>query len=358
MTEDRLRQTSVRKRLLMIAQYPIAVAILIYLFYTAFQDDSFSRLRKQSSQWEASNWALLLGAFLAGLLAVSTTFFRWWGVVRALDLPFRIRDAFRLGFVGFLFNLLPMGVGAGDSLKAYFIAQQQPGRQTEAVSTVIVDRLIGLYALAMVAAIALLAVDVQDATVEQVLRVTMGFLVLGGIAGVLFVFWGGRSGKPDVDQLADSDTVGQRIVNALLLFRSKLGRLALLLLLSLVTHVLYALCVYMIACGLGGLHPSLGQHVVMVAFANVVSSVPGLGLGGFEWGLNFFYDRVAGFDNSEGFVVALGYRLVTISITLIGAAYYLSSRAEMRKLMQAAQAAEQREPSSDTESNAVDDGTV
>ncbi|MCP4813326.1 MAG: hypothetical protein GY888_12500, partial [Planctomycetaceae bacterium] len=159
---------------------------------------------------------------------------------------------------------------------------------------------------------------------------------------LVFIFWGGRLQQPDLAQLSESDTVGQRIVTALLLYRSKLGRLAALLTLSLLTHVLFAVCVFMIACGLGGDHPSWGQHVVMVAIANVAGSIPlPGGLGGFEYGLDFLYRRVANVQDSQGFVVALGFRLVTLGIALVGVFYYLAGRREMNRLMQAAEEASQ-----------------
>ncbi|MFP6604489.1 MAG: lysylphosphatidylglycerol synthase domain-containing protein, partial [Pirellulaceae bacterium] len=214
---------------------------------------------------------------------------------------------------------------------------QHPGRKTEAVSSVVADRLLGLYALAIVAAAALLNVEVVDPKVRAVLQGTLGFLLVGGVAGVIFIFWGGRFGKPDLNQLTESDTVGQRILTALLLFRSKLGRLFALLILSLFTHVFFALCVFMIACGLGGNHPSWGQHVVMVSIANVAGSIPVPGgLGAFEMALDFLYRRVADVQDSQGFVVALGFRLMTLGIALVGVVYYLSGRRELSRLMREA----------------------
>ncbi len=344
MTEETPGRRRIRKLLVGAAQYAVSLMILAVLFRGATQDESFIRLQREAEQWQLGNWMLLGGAFLVGLGAVATTFFRWWAMVRALDLPFRLQDAFRLGFVGFFFGFLTFGVGGGDSVKAIFIARQQPGRKTEAVSTVIADRLMGLYALAIVAAVALLTIDVVDEKVRVVLQGTLGFLLAGGVAVVVFIFWGGRFQKPDLGQLSEQDSVGQRIVTALLLYRSKLGRLGALLTLSLLTHVLFALCVFMIASGLGGDHPSWGQHVVMVSIANVAGSLPlPAGLGGFEFGLDFLYRRVANIEDSRGFVVALGFRLVTLGIALVGVFYYLVGRREMDRLRHAAEADSQQD---------------
>ena len=83
-------------------------------------------------------------------LAVGCTsiqFLRWYLLVRALDLPFTVGGAFRLGLVGAFYNsFLPGSVG-GDLLKAYYIARSQPTRRAAAVATVLADRLVGLFGL-------------------------------------------------------------------------------------------------------------------------------------------------------------------------------------------------------------------
>src|SRR5439155_2965630 len=80
------------------------------------------------------------------LASVLLTFLRWYFLVRAQDLPFTISSALRLGMIGFyLSTFLPGSVG-GDIIKAAFIAREQ-SRRTVAVTTVIVDRVIGLCGL-------------------------------------------------------------------------------------------------------------------------------------------------------------------------------------------------------------------
>ncbi len=74
-------------------------------------------------------------------------FFRWYLLVRALDLPFTIGAAYRLGLVGSFWNTFAPGSVGGDLVKAYYIARGQPGRRAAAVATVIVDRLVGLFGL-------------------------------------------------------------------------------------------------------------------------------------------------------------------------------------------------------------------
>jgi uncharacterized membrane protein YbhN (UPF0104 family) len=88
-------------------------------------------------------FGLTLAALTVGALL---TFLRWYFLVRAAGLPFRLTDALRLGLIGFFFNnLLPGGVG-GDVVKAVFIAREQ-SRRAIAVATILVDRFLAVWGI-------------------------------------------------------------------------------------------------------------------------------------------------------------------------------------------------------------------
>src|SRR5689334_16244812 len=73
-------------------------------------------------QWLAAS-AVLVAA------AISLQLFRWYVLVRALDLPFTLYNAFRLGMVGLFYNTFLPGSVGGDLVKAYFIAKAHPERK-------------------------------------------------------------------------------------------------------------------------------------------------------------------------------------------------------------------------------------
>lgn len=93
------------------------------------------------------DWAryALCGLLCAGVVA--SQYVRWFVLVRALDLPFTLRNAFRLGMVGTFYNTFLPGAIGGDLIKAFFIAKDQPNRRAAAVSTVVADRALGLFGL-------------------------------------------------------------------------------------------------------------------------------------------------------------------------------------------------------------------
>jgi hypothetical protein len=59
-------------------------------------------------------------------------------------------------------------------------------------------------------------------------------------------------------------------------------------------------------------------------------------LGGFEFALDWLYRTMgpAGMADSWGFVVALGYRIVTLVIAGIGVVVYLASRKDIKRLIE------------------------
>src|SRR5262245_50011188 len=116
-----------------VAKFTLAFGILAVLFYRLRGQDVFTRLVN-----EPKNWGALLAAQFLVLAAISLNYVRWYVLVRALELDFRLGDAFRLGSIGMLINqILPAGSVGGDLLKAVFIAREQPGKRTEAVASVL-----------------------------------------------------------------------------------------------------------------------------------------------------------------------------------------------------------------------------
>ena len=109
-----------------------------------------------------------------------------------------MRDAFRLGFLGYLMNFVSLGSVGGDLFKAVFIAHEQPGKRAEAVATVFIDRVVGLYGLFVVATIAILCTGQLQTAVEQVRIISIGTLagtVVGAVGILALLVPGVTSGR-------------------------------------------------------------------------------------------------------------------------------------------------------------------
>jgi uncharacterized protein (TIRG00374 family) len=312
----------------------ISAAILGYLIWDVRSNASFASLWNQPKDWSA----LLLASLLI-LIAVCITFIRWYFLVRALELPFSLKDAFRLGFLGYLLNFVSLGAVGGDLFKAIFVAREHRGRRPEAVATILIDRIIGLWALFILATIAILATDLLHSNVRQVqvvCRATLIGTVLGGM-GMLVVLTPGFTNGALSEALTRLPRIGAivgKLIGAVRIYRRKLSVLFWTTLMSIGVHLLSATGIYFTARGLGGNSPSLGYHFVVVPLGMIVGvlPLPMSGLGAFEAVMEFFYMNVpsaVAVSKGQGLIVAFGYRVITVLIAVIGLFYWLGARREV-----------------------------
>ena len=91
-----------------------------------------------------------IGSVLLGTL-------RWWILLRGLGLMVSFFRALRLQLIGLFFNTTMPGAVGGDIIKAVYIIREQTNQgKTAAMLTVLLDRVVGLAALFVMAATAVL----------------------------------------------------------------------------------------------------------------------------------------------------------------------------------------------------------
>lgn len=90
-------------------------------------------------------------AFAISLALMGTTIFlgivRWRQVLRVHGLELSLGRATEISLVAHFFNSFLLGAAGGDLMKAYYAARETNHKKAEAVGTVFVDRIIGLFAL-------------------------------------------------------------------------------------------------------------------------------------------------------------------------------------------------------------------
>ena len=333
-----------RKFLFTIAKYSVSISIIGFLLYratTGENSESFGDIWTQRSQWNAMMMCFSLIIALAGL---SLTFVRWFFLVRALDIPFKLRDSFRLGFIGYFSNFLSLGVLGGDAIKAVFISRERPEKKPEAVSSIVLDRIMGLYALTIVCAIAAVAGTAGDSssgssaataalkTIADISLVTAISAGLVAIALVLVPALTGEAMQRSISRLPVAGAILQKLLRAVNIYRGRPLMLLSLTGLTIVIHCLFAASVFAMAVGLNITHPDFVQHLVISPVSNLAGSIPlPGGMGGFEWMFEMLYVR-AGIPAGYGLAIALCFRIVTILLAMIGVVYYLRSKRELENL--------------------------
>jgi glycosyltransferase 2 family protein len=310
----------------------VSIALVAYLLAEARHDDGLAALWQQPK-----DWTFLSAAVVVALAAVVSTFVRWHILAQALDLRFSLRDAMRLGFIGYLFNFVSLGSVGGDLFKAVFAAREQPGRRTVAVASVVVDRVVGLFGLFLLAAAAALMTGEVASPVREVRLMAWGVVVAtacGTMGAALFLRTGdNRPIERFLCRLRYSGHLWRHLFEALALYRARRGALVAALVLTLATHSCWVVSVYCVARGLPGEVPSLAAHSVIVplSLATGVLPLPLGALGAFEGVMRFLYVAIPGgaaVTASQGLIVAIGYRAVTIAVALVGVGYWLVCRRE------------------------------
>jgi uncharacterized membrane protein YbhN (UPF0104 family) len=288
---------------------------------------------------QSFDWSLLGIAGLLWLAGVVLTFFRWFLLVRAQELPFRQVDAVRLGFVSYLFSIVLPGSIGGDLVKAGFLAREQR-RRTIAIATIIIDRVIGLYGLILLATLVGLCFWDSIWSIPQ-LRWMLVFVwgVAGGVMlGVAFVPFLPLGADPIIHRLRRMSHGGMilgEFVRAAQMYRHKASVLAMATALAVIGHFGFVLSFYFCALAVPGNTPSLEAHYLIIPIGMVVQSVPLTpgNIGVSEGVFNELYRLVDPSLEVKGMLVSLAQRLVTWCVAIIGFVFYLPLRRTVRQVI-------------------------
>jgi hypothetical protein len=318
--------------LLALGKFALGGAILAYLLYQVRQQDGFSALIEQSKDWRF----LALGVVCI-LVSELLSFGRWFILVRALGLDFRLLDAVRLGAIAFALNFVALGSLGGDVFKAVFIARSQPGRRTAAVTTIFVDRVVGLFTFLVLASVAVMVIDVgpvESTAVTVLFRLTLICTAVGwgGFALVLILpsFGNGRWMNL-VERIPVVGTVGLQLVLSLAAYRNHKLELLKAFLLSVVVDTFFIVSFFLVAAGLPMHVPTLTEHFFVVPLSLVAGSIPitPSGLGTLEAAVEALYQIVpsdVAITPGTGTIAALAHRVGMMLVAAIGVAFYVSQR--------------------------------
>jgi hypothetical protein len=323
----------------------VSAVLVGYLAYRAANDPQFTELLAGPK-----NWPVLLAALPVCLFAVTVTIMRWRLLIGALGLAFTMRETLRAGFLGYLANLLPFGLVAGDSLKAVMLIHRNPRRKTEAVASVLVDRVVGLFALLLLAAAASLFLPAEQlarlSPEDRVSIVRLCWVVQAAAvvatAGLGVMLIPAVTASRLWDLLEHAPVIGpilHKLVGAMRVYRRRLDLLAPALGMSIAVHLSYVVAIWLMTQSIGippEHRPSAASIFVIVPVSMIAGALP---IGFYEVAITLLFRAVSPPTAPEtmGLVIALAYRIIQITIATIGLAYWLAGRGEVRELMHEAE---------------------
>jgi uncharacterized protein (TIRG00374 family) len=197
----------------------VGTLLLLWIFHTIFlleggrawgeeghSWDSLSRFEQWRIAWSYGPrelWQTMSlvspAAFGASLFFMGMTIFlgviRWQMVLRVHGLDLSFARSSEISLVAQFFNSFLLGATGGDVLKAYYAARETHHKKTEAVVTVLVDRLLGLFAMLLFACLMMLPNYSLLAAHRRLAALAMFILLMMLGCGVVIVLslWGGLS---------------------------------------------------------------------------------------------------------------------------------------------------------------------
>ncbi len=167
-----------KKRLVSLLQLGIGIGLIAFLFHR--MDNKADLIN--ALQAIASNWPYLAGAILAFLVCILLCTWRWRLILAAHDMKLPVWRTLELYFIGQFFNAFMFGSIGGDLVKVFFVANAIPHKRTEAMTTVFIDRLMGLLALVTLIGAILIITHRQCDRVGVIVHIGVGWVLLNACA--------------------------------------------------------------------------------------------------------------------------------------------------------------------------------
>ncbi len=293
------------KRLVSIVlKYLVAFGLLAWVIHSNWAPANGTGLKDTWNKHAIKGQPIHVQFLLLGVVIYTASVLlmlaRWFLLVQAQDLLFRFSDALRLGLIGIFFNTFLPGAIGGDVIRAAFLAREQR-RRSVAVATVLMDRVIALWALMCFVALlggtfwvagmleglgegkAKLIVETAGASVAVTATVWVGFGFLSSQRAELFAV-----------RLSRLPRVGGPLAElwrAVWFCRLRPGSIALTVVLSWISHVGFVVSFYCFARTLwdgNNAIPTLTEHFLLVPLGAVIQALPlfpgGVGIGEASFG--------------------------------------------------------------------------
>lgn len=321
-----------RRRSLALVRLGIGVALIALLAWQAARADGFDRLYAGEKDYR------LLAAAL-GILATAIvgTFVRWWMVAAAAGVPMTFVEALRYGAIGFAANFVALGNVGGDVVKATLVARGRPGRRARAVTTVLMDRVVGLLALLLFTSTAIVVTGAatNKGFPEAVRLLCRGTVTVTAVAVAAMVvtyspgrplrrlaMWVSSRKRAGAAKPKASGAVGE-LFDAYYRGRPWLaGALAV----GLANDVLLVASFYLVAEALPMASPDFASHFFIAPLGLMAGAIPisPNGLGTTESAVEALYQAL-GVAAGDGALVAFGHRLLMFTVGAMAAVYYALS---------------------------------
>ena len=300
-------------------RFSLAFGLLFYLGYTG--SINWSSLLGLALEWQFTLAAVLL--FIGNNLVLA---WRLQILINAHHLRLSFFAAARLTFIGLFFNAYLPGATGGDIVKIYYASKGNPGKRTEVVTILILDRFIGLFCL-LTLPLLLAPFFMEMGTATPVLQGLLWAALTVACGMIVAVVIGTHSGFRNSRLLHWIYTrmplggLLQRALDTLYTYRHNKGVILQSMLLSYLLQLLTIGASLAIAQATAPLGADL-RMIMLIPLGFLANSLPvtpgGIGVG--EAALAHLFML---FGMQGGAEVILGWRLIMVVTGLLGLVFYL-----------------------------------
>lgn len=313
----------------------LAAALIYWLIHTK-KITAAPFIRLWGTPW------LLFYVFATVFAMIVINNYRWLLLLQGQKIESSVKQTLPLTFIGLFFTLAMPGAVGGDVLRAYYIAQDQPGTKLRAATSVLMDRVVGLYAMALTALLALIT-NLDRITASPHLRPLALFVAVLAV-GLTVFFILGFSESVRAHGLTEKflKTVPgggliERIYDAVHDYRHGKKQFVWGVLLSMIVQALSILCFFIISISLHYENVTMGALYFIVPLGLIAMAVPlspgGVGVGQYAFLALFSW---YGLPENLGPTLITIFQVVQAIIGLIGVPFYFMRKAPKKEAVESA----------------------
>lgn len=302
----------------------VGVAIIVYLFYKMDMHGLATVLRESLHQWP---W-LFCGVMLC-LIGLLIGIARWKIILDGRGLHMSWARVFCVFFIGQFFNAFLFGSTGGDLARAFYAVKETHHKKTEAVATVLIDRMIGLIILNLIAFVMLVAragfyINHWVMHVPALIMLAMNVMTAVGL--VILFNMHHLNNWPWLQRFTLHPVFGPQIKRMLIsiyLYRRKQSVLIKTALLSLAIHLLIVVECYCLGRSFQ-IHLGLIAYLTVIPTIMAIAALPitpgGLGI---REGLSVALFSALGIGSTQSLPLSLMVYLSSLVWSLLGGLIFL-----------------------------------
>lgn len=259
---------------------------------------------------------------------------RWRVLILSQKIKASSWSTFKLSMIGAFFNFaMPGGVG-GDVVKAYYFAKENPGTRMVAATSVLMDRVLGLFAMVIMALVVMLydldhVMGVSTLRTLFIVIVALFFAFLIGLSlvfsAVLYEkgFLKGLLYKLPVPNSLTAKLI--KLYESMHLYGKNNKRMLLILLLSVISQTCCIFFLILAGYAAGFPEVPVKTYFLVAPLGFMATAIPispaGVGVG--QAAFYFLFNIYTGKSSDLGPTVITAYQVGTFALSMIGAFYYM-----------------------------------